>query len=347
MQPLLFTSPGADARLTQLHSWLCALPAHWKIDCDQVQAASSDASFRRYFRVSTQHPQYPSLIVMDAPPMQEDCRPFIAIAALFAKAGVHVPTVFEQDIAQGFLLLSDLGQITYADALNATTAEKLYGDASAALLKIQQASQPDTLPHYSATLLQNELHLFDTWYLKHHHITLTDTQKNHLHQIYQTLIENHLAQASTYVHRDYHCRNLMVTSDNSPGILDFQDAVYGPITYDLVSLWRDAYIDWEEAQQIDWLARYWTQAKQKGLPVPTDFGEFYRDYEWMGLQRHLKVLGIFSRLYHRDGKKAYLQYLPRVFTYAHQVTQRYREFKPLLTLLDQIAATPSSIGYTF
>ena len=342
------SSPSSDHRLVALHHWLLSLPAQWKLDSNSLAPASSDASFRRYFRIHTAHPDHPTLIIMDAPPAHENCQPFITVAALLQQAGVHVPEVLAQDLQQGFLLLSDLGNTTYAQAITAASATSLYAQASHALIKIQLASRPDVLPNYTQTLLQQELSLFDTWYLaRHHQCTLSTTQQTELQTLYQILLANNLAQPQVYVHRDYHCRNLMVCQHDSPGILDFQDAVVGPITYDLVSLWRDAYIEWPEAQQLDWLARYWQDAKQYDLPVAHDFGDFYRDYEWMGLQRHLKILGIFARLYHRDGKDAYLQYLPRVLRYTRDVAQRYREFKPLLALLDIVPATTPRVGYTF
>lgn len=345
--PLLHTEPS-DPRLIELATWLQNLPHASSLDIRSLAPASSDASFRRYFRLHTTLADHPTLIVMDAPPQHEDCRPFIAIAQLFEQAGVHVPHIFAQSLEQGFLLLSDLGTETYEKKLTPTSAPSLYAQASQALLRIQGASRNDILPAYSNALLQQELNLFDTWYIKQHKQTaLTSTQQNELQQIYQSLIANNLSQAQVYVHRDYHCRNLMVTPHDQPGILDFQDAVYGPITYDLVSLWRDAYVNWDEALQLDWLARYWEQAKQQGLPVPIDFGDFYRDYEWMGLQRHLKVLGIFARLCYRDGKQNYLSYLPRVLQYTRQVAQRYREFKALARLLDQLHGDASEIAYTF
>lgn len=341
------TQPFDSSRVRALRDWLISLHS-WQIDIDSLEAASSDASFRRYFRVRTEHPDRPTLIVMDAPVTHEDCRPFINVANLFDAAGVRVPKIFAQDLAQGFLLLSDLGTITYEQALTAESASSLYEAASQALLKIQRSSCPDKLPVYDAVRLQQELSLFDTWYLaRHYQFDLSPSQRDALNRVYQLLIERALAQPCVYVHRDYHCRNLMASVSGEPGILDFQDAVYGPITYDLVSLWRDAYVEWEEELQLDWLARYWTNARSAHLPVAHDFSQFYRDYEWMGLQRHLKVLGIFARLYHRDGKNAYLQYLPRVLRYTREVAQRYREFKTLLVLLDELEGRSQQFAYTF
>jgi aminoglycoside/choline kinase family phosphotransferase len=316
---------------------------------NSVAPASSDASFRRYFRVnSTQNGQKSTFIVMDAPTDKEDSKPFIKVAKLFHEAGLHVPNILESDLNLGFLLLSDLGNTTYLSELNAQTANGLYQDASSALIKLQLASQPEILPNYDEALLVREMALFPEWYLeKHLNFKLNDAQKKSWEQIVKLIVENNLSQAQTYVHRDYHCRNLMVTQTNNPGVLDFQDAVYGPITYDLVSLWRDAYIEWDEEQQIDWLIRYWEGARKVGLPVPTDFGEFYRDFEWMGLQRHLKVLGIFARLYHRDGKDGYLKDLPLVLRYVEKVAGRYIAFKPLVRILDAAHQVVRPDGLTF
>lgn len=306
--------------------------------------ASADASFRRYFRAT-----FPdrSLIVMDAPPQHEDCRPFLHIAQLFEAAGTHVPHVYAQDLEQGFLLLSDLGNTTYLQALNAGNAPRLYGAATDALIKIQLASRENELPPYDEALLLREMRLFPEWYIARHlNVTLTDKQHAKLKEVFARIIANNLAQPRVYVHRDYHSRNLMVSEPN-PGILDFQDAVYGPITYDLASLFKDAYIHWEEAEIIDWLIRYWEKARKAGLPVANDFSDFYRDYEWMGVQRHLKVLGIFARLYHRDGKDGYLKDLPLVMAYLRAACARYIDLKPLLNLLDELEPRGNQAGYTF
>ena len=314
--------------------------------------ASADASFRRYFRALFSDGTAPH-IVMDAPPAQENCRPFIEVAALFAGAGVNVPKVLAQDLEQGFLLLSDLGDTTYLAALqqDASRADKLYRDAAAALIRIQLASKPAVLPDYDRALLLREMQLLPDWYIaKHKAFVLDDTQRNTFNQAFETLLANNLAQPQVYVHRDYHSRNLMARPDHSadnPGILDFQDAVYGPITYDLASLLKDAYIEWEEERVLDWAIRYWEAAKKAGLPVAHQFDDFYRDFEWMGLQRHLKVLGIFARLYHRDGKDGYLKDLPLVLRYTTKVCARYGVFAPLLRLLHVIENVKPATGYTF
>jgi N-acetylmuramate 1-kinase len=318
-----------------------------------LSPASADASFRRYFRVTFGDG---TLIAMDAPPPQEDCGPFLHVAGLFAEAGAHVPEIMAQDVAQGFLLLSDLGSTTYMQVLNessenpADLASELYGDAVAALLKIQLASRTGVLPDYHEALLLRELRLFPDWYLDRHlQISLGASQKAELSGIFELIVRNNLAQPKVFVHRDYHSRNLMVTSPN-PGILDFQDAVFGPITYDLVSLFKDAYICWDEERVLDWLIRYWEQARKRRLPVAPDFPDFFRDFEWMGVQRHLKVLGIFARLNYRDGKSVYLGDMPLVENYLRKACERYRELNPLLTLLDEweVQKPPESkVGYTF
>lgn len=314
----------------------------------KLTTASADASFRRYFRV---HTATTTLIAMDAPPPQEDCAPFVRIAQLLLAAGLNVPHVVAQDIERGFLLLSDLGSATYLSVLNGTTADALYRDASQSLIALQLASRPGVLPPYDQALLLREMQLFIDWYVARHlTINLSSADQQQLQQIFTLLSGNALAQAQVYVHRDYHSRNLMVCREDgqkNPGILDFQDAVQGPITYDLVSLLRDAYIGWEEERVLDWVVRYWQDARQAGLPVPPDFADFYRDFEWMGAQRQLKVLGIFARLYHRDGKDAYLQDMPLVLEYLHRTCARYMELRPLLKILDAIGNRQLQVGYTF
>lgn len=328
-------------RKLQLEAWLQQVLANTPFT---LTTASADASFRRYFRVHTANA---TMIAMDAPPPQEDCRPFVRIAEMLLAAGLNVPKILAQEINHGFLLLSDLGDATYLSVLNADNAKQLYGDATQALIKMQLASQPDALPPYDEALLAREMQLFPDWYIaKHLNTALDDAQTKVLQQTFAILNQNILAQAKVTVHRDYHSRNLMVC-ENNPGILDFQDAVYGPITYDLVSLFKDAYIVWDEEQIIDWTARYWQSAKKAGLPVPTDFGDFYRDFEWMGAQRHIKVLGIFARLYHRDGKAGYLKDMPLVMEYLRKVCGRYVELKPMLRLLNSLEGLEEKAGFTF
>ena len=335
----------SDPRLQNLRLWLSTISAPATL-ASTLRPASSDASFRRYFRVDGVDGA--TYIVMDAPPPQEDVRPFIKIADLFGKTGVAVPAILAKDEEQGFLLLSDLGSTTYLSLLKPETASPLYLDAIDALFQLQSHSQPNVLPAYDRALLHRELMLFPDWYInKHLGVTLSEKQTADLNKVFDVLLANNLAQAPVYVHRDYHSRNLMVLEQNNPGILDFQDAVYGPITYDLVSLLRDAYVQWDEEQVLDWVIRYWERAKRAGLPINPDIDAFYRDFEFMGLQRHLKVLGIFARLFHRDGKDAYLKDMPLVMEYTRKTAHRYLELIPLLRLLDEITANTPQVGYTF
>ena len=337
-------------RIVQLREWLNRLfPRQHHEEELRIEPASADASFRRYFRVTLENGD--TRIVMDAPPEHEDCRPFLHVAALFRDAGVHVPEVYAQDLEQGFLLLSDLGNTTYLNVLDATTAPALYRDANAALVDIQRVSRPGVLPAYDRALLERELNLFPDWYVaKHLGAALTPDQGAALRGVFETLLANNLAQPQVFVHRDYHSRNLMVIDGAypaNPGIIDFQDAVYGPITYDLVSLYRDAYITWEEERELDFVIRYWEMARKAGLPVSPDFDAFYRDYEWMGAQRQIKVLGIFARLYHRDGKDGYLKDMPRVMAYLRRTCTRYNALAPLARLLDQLENRAVETGLTF
>lgn len=319
-------------RLQQLNIWLQNLYPNTTFT---LTPASADASFRRYFRATFADGS--TKVVMDAPPEHEDCTPFLHVAKLFEQAGAHVPHVYAQDLTQGFLLLSDLGNTTYLQALDSSTAPKLYGAATDALIKMQLTSNAAELPPYDQALLRRELDLFPEWYIaKHLGVTLSERQRAKLEEVYTRILANNLAQPNVYVHRDFHSRNLMVVADNNPGVIDFQDAVYGPITYDLASLFKDAYIQWEEADIMDWLIRYWERARKAGLPVRADFGEFYRDYEMMGVQRHIKVLGIFARLYHRDGKDGYLKDMPLVFDYLYKASARYIDLKPLQVLLEEL-----------
>jgi aminoglycoside/choline kinase family phosphotransferase len=324
-----------DTRLDTLRKWLKGLEPNWQLDLASLAPASADASFRRYFRIRSKTPHFETLIVMDAPPQHEPLDDFIKVDLLLENAGLNVPKILEKNIAEGFLLLNDLGTKTYLAELRSETANQLYQDATQALIKMQLASKPDVLPTYDAALLLRELQLFPEWYLnKHLEISLDTKQEQLIKVAFDRIIQNNLAQAKVYVHRDFHSRNLMLTERNNPGVIDFQDAVYGPITYDAASLWRDAYIAWPEEQVLDWVIRFWEDGKKLGLPMPEDFGEFYRDFEWMGLQRHLKILGIFARLFHRDGKEGYLKDIPLVLEYAIATANRYIELKPLARLLE-------------
>lgn len=321
----------ADPRRALLERWLAG---YFRGAPVCITPASEDASFRRYWRV--QPAGSPSYIAMDAPPDKEDCRAFLRVAGMLREAGVHAPQVFAQDLEQGFLLLSDLGTRTYLQELSADNAAQLFGDAAEALLRWQLATRAGELPPYDEALLRREMGLFPEWYVSRHKgMELSPAQKRDLEQIFQLLVTSALAQPVVYVHRDYMPRNLMVCEPN-PGVLDFQDAVLGPITYDLVSLFRDAFLSWDEAQVLDWSVRYWEKAKRAGLPVERDFSEFWRALEWMGLQRHLKVLGIFARIRYRDGKPKYLEDAPRFIGYARSVAGRYQALGPLLRLLDAL-----------
>lgn len=369
-------SPPQDLRLDALRTWLASLPATWNLDPASLRPASSDASFRRYFRVDRRTGDGSaagdrSWIVMDAPPQHEDCRPFLFVADLLARQGVRAPAVLERNLEHGFLLLRDLGDTTYADAI-ASRPERipdLYEGAIAALVRMQGIPVAGTaLPPYDRDRLLAEMRLFPEWYVARHlGIDLSPAERAVLDAACERLAASALDQAQVFVHRDYHSRNLMApdadtgsdtrtgsASDSAasppaaePGVLDFQDAVIGPISYDLVSLLRDAYVEWPEPQQIDWAARYWERARRQGLPVPADFGRFWRDLEWMGLQRSLKVLGIFARLHHRDGKDRYLADLPVVLRHAQRVVERYDPFAALARLLDRIHGRAREEGITF
>jgi N-acetylmuramate 1-kinase len=326
----------ADVRRDALERWLAP---HLHGASFTLTPASEDASFRRYWRATLEDGT--SYVAMDAPPAKEDCRPFVRVARMLADAGVHAPQVLAQDLEQGFLLLSDLGTRTYLQELNAASgtneAPQLFADATDALLRWQLATRAGELPPYDEALLRREMNLFPEWYVgRHLKRELSEAQKASLKKIFHLLVKSALAQPVVYVHRDYMPRNLMVCDPN-PGVLDFQDAVLGPITYDMVSLVRDAFISWEEERVLDWSARYWEKAKRANLPVAADFAEFWRAFEWMGLQRHLKVLGIFARINYRDGKPKYLEDTPRFLHYAREVARRYAPLAPLGRLLDEIA----------
>jgi aminoglycoside/choline kinase family phosphotransferase len=321
----------ADSRRASLERWLAAQLRGARFS---LAPASEDASFRRYFRATLEDGA--TYVAMDAPPDKEDCRPFVHVAALLAAAGVHAPRIHAQDLQQGFLLLSDLGSRTYLQALSEANAPALFADAIDALVRWQLATRPGELPPYDEALLRREMNLFPQWYVaRHRGRQLNDEQKNALEGIFGALVASALAQPKTYVHRDYMPRNLMVSEPN-PGVLDFQDAVLGPITYDVVSLFRDAFLSWDEEHVLDWGVRYWQKAKSAALPVDADFGEFWRAFEWMGLQRHLKVLGIFARINYRDGKPKYLADTPRFIGYARAVAKRYSALAPLTRLLEEI-----------
>ncbi len=330
--------------------WFQPLALAWQLDASSLAPASADASFRRYFRVTAADGSH--RIVMDAPPPLEDVRPFVDIAQRIQAAGLHAPAVLAVDEALGFVLLADLGTELYLHSLQAhpERADALMRDAVAALLQFQQRMDGNGLPAYDDALLRRELALFPDWcVLREHGITWTVAQTSTWQRLCDVLVASALAQPQTTVHRDWMPRNLMVARPN-PGILDFQDAVRGPVTYDIASLLRDAFISWDESQEIDWAARWWQQARDAGLltghAMAEDFGECWRALEWMGLQRHLKVLGIFCRLKHRDGKPAYSADLPRFFAYATKVALRYRELKPLIALIEPMTGPLTSTGFS-
>jgi aminoglycoside/choline kinase family phosphotransferase len=306
---------------------------------------AADAGARRYFRITDLNEA--SLVLMDAPIAHNNVRQFTFIADLLASNGINVPNIVHANFEDGLLLLSDLGDETYLKSLKQENANQLFDDATTALVKIQTIQDVRLLGKYDANLMDQELALFNDWYIeKQLNIQLNGNTQDSLQNILNLITERCVSQPSVLVHRDFMPRNLMVCNNN-PGILDFQDAAIGPITYDVVSLFKDAFISWDEEEIIDWTIRYWEKARKVSLPVPSDFGEFYEDLEWMGLQRHLKVLGIFSRLKHRDGKSHYISDAPRFLTYIRDVAQRYGALKPLLKTLDQLEGKPQKVGHTF
>jgi len=308
--------------------------------------ASADASFRRYFRVSCEGRTW---IAMDAPPEREDSAPFVRIAGLMREAGLHVPEILAQDLSKGFLLLSDLGPSTYLQAIQAghPDPQALFAEARQALVRWQLASREGVLPGYDEATLRREVELFPDWYLaRHRGIVLAAKERAELDAVLDLILAANLAQPRVYVHRDFMPRNLMVSSPN-PGVLDFQDALHGPVSYDIACLYRDAYLSWDEEVVLDGTIRYWELARAKGLPVPADFAAFWRDVEWMGLQRHLKVAGIFARLRYRDGKPGYVEDTPRFVGYMRHTCARYRELAPLARLLERVEGAGVRSGHAF
>ncbi|MDF2465417.1 MAG: hypothetical protein K0Q43_3652 [Ramlibacter sp.] len=345
---LAWADPQREAAF---HRWLDGLAAVHGLVPESLRIASADASFRRYLRVAARGG---SLIIMDAPPDKEDCRPFVKVAKLMADAGLNVPRVLAWDEALGFMLLDDLGTRTMIEVVNREDPhanQGLYLRAIDALVAWQAASRPGVLPTYDQPLLARELALFPDWYLaRHRGVKVEGAIRETLDGMFRLIIERNLAAPSVYVHRDFMPRNLMIPSSEDEtrlGVLDFQDAVYGPITYDIASLMRDAFLSWDEEFVLDITVRYWQKAQKAGLPVDPDFGEFYRGVEWMGLQRHLKVAGIFARLTLRDGKPRYLADAPRFIGYIRHTAGRYRELAPLLRLVDEIEGTQPATGFAF
>jgi aminoglycoside/choline kinase family phosphotransferase len=384
MTPSPTTVAWADPqREAAFHAWLAPLVTQHGLRPDTLRPASADASFRRYLRLDAT--EGGSAIVMDAPPDKENSEPFVRIAGLMRAAGLRVPQVLAWDAPLGFLLLDDLGTQTMLDVIDPehpAANEGLYRDALAALLPWQQASRPGVLPPYDEAVLRRELQLFPDWYLAQHKgLTLKDTQRQTLQKTFDLIVQRVLAMPTVYVHRDFMPRNLMVPGPHAPplrgslppggadspwggpaanrahgdpralAVLDFQDALHGPITYDIASLMRDAFLSWEEDFVIDVTVRYWEQARQLGLmdfeDWHSDFGAFYRAVEWMGLQRHLKVAGIFARLTLRDGKPKYLADAPRFIAYIRATAHRYRELTPLLRLVDEVEGLQAASGWAF
>ena len=330
-----------DDRFRALDAWLrTALPgAEFRLE-----PASADASFRRYFRVFSGGG---TLIAMDAPPEREDSAPFVKVARLLREAGLNAPEVLAHDLARGFLLVTDLGTRSYLAALREDDPGPLFADATAALVRWQSATREGVLPEYDEALLGRELGLFPEWYLgRHLGVELSARQRESLEATFRAILERNLAEPRVYVHRDYMPRNLVVAEPN-PGILDFQDAVHGPISYDVASLFRDAFVSWDEELVLDGTIRYWEKARAAGLPVRSDFADFWGDVEWMGVQRHLKVLGIFARLHYRDAKPGYLEDTPRFVGYVRHAAARYRELAPLARLLDEVEGRRAEARYTF
>jgi len=325
-----------------------------------VRIASADASFRRYFRID-RHDGAGSLVIMDAPPAQENCAPFVHVAGLMQAAGLNVPRILAWDAAQGFMLMSDLGPQTLMEVIDREHPQAnlpRYLQATDALIAWQQASAPGVLPPYDEALLRRELALFPDWYLaRHKGVAVEGKTRETLDKAFEVIVARTLAAPSVYVHRDFMPRNLMIPTEpgTSPatqlGVLDFQDAVYGPVTYDIASLMRDAFLSWEEDFVLDVTIRYWEKARKAGLmdfeDWHSDFGAFYRAVEWMGLQRHLKVAGIFARLTLRDGKPRYLADAPRFIGYIRATASRYRELTPLLRLIDEVEGLQAATGYAF
>ncbi|GLU33006.1 phosphotransferase [Trinickia caryophylli] len=339
----------ADARLDALASWLRKHEAHYALDLATLAPASADASFRRYFRLSSAAGHGATLIAVDAPP-PEKCREFADIAGMLATAGIHAPRVLECDLEEGFMLVTDLGTKPYIHALDPTdpqAARPLFRDALDTLIRWQLSSREGVLPPFDEAFMRREMELMPEWYIgRHLNRPLDEPARGVLDRTWALLIASARAQPQVYMLRDFMPRNLMICEPN-PGVLDFQDAVHGPITYDVASLLRDAFLSWDEEFELDCFAYYWERAKKAGLPVDADFGEFYRQIEWMGLQRHIKVLGLFARLNYRDGKPRYLDDLPRFVGYVRKVARRYRPLAPFARLVDELDGHSVDVGYTF
>lgn len=335
------------ARRDACGAWLSALAQTWGLELSTLRLASADASFRRYLRVNA---TAGSLIIMDAPPGHEDLQAFVRVAGLIEQAGLVGPRVLSHDLAQGFALLTDLGDELLLGVLQRASPESAHAlmvQGLHTLVAWQRAVPAQGLGSWGASQWLSELSLFETWCVQREFgQSWSQEQAAQWHQVCARLVDSAARQPVVAVHRDWMPRNLMLCGTEL-GILDFQDAAAGPITYDVVSWLRDAFITWDEAQEIDWAIRYWQHAREVGLDVDADFSEFWRQLEWMGLQRHLRILGVFCRLKHRDGKPQYAQDLPRFFGYATRVAMRYRDLRPLLTLLEPLSGAAVQAGYTF
>ena len=330
-----------DDRFRALDAWLRAQLAGEPF---RVERASADASFRRYFRVFLEGR---TIIAMDAPPERENSAPFVHVAGLLRQAGLNAPEIHVADLKLGFLLVTDLGTRLYLHELQKGDPRPLFSDATTALVRWQSATKPGVLHEYDEKLLGRELALFPDWYVARHlGVTLTPSQRESLERVFRAILVRNLAEPRVYVHRDFMPRNLMVCDPN-PGILDFQDAVHGPISYDVACFFRDAFLSWDEEVVLDGTIRYWEKARAAGLPVRADFADFWRDVEWMALQRHLKVAGIFARLHYRDGKAGYLEDTPRFLGYIRHAVSRYDELAPLGRLLDELEGNAPRVRYSF
>lgn len=343
---------NSSIRMDALQHWLESLPSELGLQIPTIRPASCDASFRRYFRIQASDG---TLIVMDAPPPQENIAPFVDVTHRLNRVGVTVPGIVECDLAHGFMLLTDLGNQTYYDIIQTDPGQEhlqcLYRDALDMLVKLQHADHT-RLAAFDADRFTSELQLFTQWYVEKHHATsLTETEKDQLDRIFALLAAAMASEPRVLVHRDFHCPNLMVyekdPSQPNPGVIDYQDALSGPISYDIASLVFDARTTWEESQQLDWAIRYWEKARAAGLPVPDDFAQFHQQYEWAGLQRNLRILGVFARLNYRDNKAHYLAHIPRVLGYVRQVASRYQPFAPLMRLLDRLDGISPEVKLTF
>ena len=350
MNTLAWTDP---ARRASFEAWLRTIAPGHGLVTDSVRLASADASFRRYLRISTQDGRT-ERIIMDSPPALENSAAFIGVAELLHRAGVRAPEVLASDVEHGFVLLSDLGQHTLLQSLplDAATLNGYFMQSLDLLVRWQDATEPGRLPAYDHAVLMREMQLFEDWYIvKHKGFEMTDTQRERLQQTLHTIAQHNTASPQVYVHRDFMARNLMVDAEGQIGVVDFQDALIGPVTYDIASLVRDAFHNWDEDQIMDVTIRYWERVRRKAWfeheDWAQDFGAFFRAVEWMGLQRHLKILGIFARLTLRDGKPQYLADTPRFIAYVRNTCARYRELKGLLHLIDEIEGLQAASGFAY